>query len=578
MTDNLKADLLGLSAIDPPARLKGRGPGATLEGYREYLTSCARDSAGLWLKVASELRWDTAPSGLGGPGGWFLGGSMNLAASCLVGEQDALAVLEAGSQGVERFATSDLRTRIGQAVSALRRLALAPRDRVLVSLPLSVDWLACVLACAELGLCCVPVNPHKGAAQVTAFAAAAECRAVVVPDGFEKPAVRFALAASDLRAEGPSNGVGPLPSMHPFLLLSDSAGQMFTIPLAGFMVQAAAAFEALLAPAGEGALWLATPGNYASTLAIAFAALRSERALGLIDPAQLDSPAALWRACETCRPELLVISARTAQIIVETADTPPPPDASLPAFVAVEGEQFEPRCYGALRRIVLGGRAHVVQILGRPEAGGLVAGPQPAVTPIRPSSVCFGAPGLEIAIVDHSGQGSPAGLGGLLALSQSTPALAMELQEVPPPIALEVKARLDHKGYLWTMGETKVLRQAVDLGAGTAEIEALIASLEDVEQVAVVRFQDPTGSCTHAFVKPIRTGQFDVEAATLLIASKAGVAAEGMTFQVVERLPYSRSGKLLRSVLRRVAAGEPMGLDDASLVTDPQTVADLLRR
>lgn len=578
MTDNLRAELLGLSAIEPPQRFQGRGPGETLPSYRDYLAQCVRDSAGLWNKVASELDWETAPSSAGGPSDWFPGGTMRLVAACLFREDDIPAALEPGPGGVERISTGALRTRVAQATSVLAEFGLLRQERVLVALPPGLDWLSCVLACAELGLCCVPANPDKGEAHILARATAANCKAAVLPDGFESNIAVATVHAAKLRNGAPSQGHGALPSMHPLLLLSDSAGQMFTIPMAGLLVQAMAAFQALLAPAGQGDIWLATPVNYASTLAMALASLNAGRTIGFIDPAQLNTPSALWRICETCRPDLLAISARTAQAIVETADVPPPESIPLPSLVMVEGEQLEPRCYGALRRTVLGGHSHVVQILGRPEAGGIVAGPQPAVTPIRPSSVSFAAPGLDLSIIDHRAEPSPVGIGGLLALAQATPALALELQGIAPPIALEVKARLDHKGYLWTMGETKVLRQPEETGTGTAELEALIASIEDVEQVAVVRFQDKSGQRSHAFIKPIRPGQFDMEPVTRLVAQKLGAAAGHLTFQVVDRLPYSRSGKLLRSVLRRVATGEPIGLDDAGLVTDPQVVAELTGR
>jgi acetyl-CoA synthetase len=182
---------------------------------------------------------------------------------------------------------------------------------------------------------------------------------------------------------------------------------------------------------------------------------------------------------------------------------------------------------------------------------------------------------MDLFVVDPRGRECPANRGGLLALRQPVPALALELRDSRFPLALGVQARMDRAGTLWTMGEI-ALESSAEAGPSLPELEARIGGLPGVEQVAVVRFQDPCGSLrTLAFVRRTPTAP-SLEALRQQLQERFGERSVPDSFQQVQALPVSRNGKLLRSVLQRIASGDIEGLAEMDLAADPAVVRELI--
>jgi len=150
-----------------------------------------------------------------------------------------------------------------------------------------------------------------------------------------------------------------------------------------------------------------------------------------------------------------------------------------------------------------------------------------------------------------------------------------------------MKTRRDKAGYLWSMGEVKAERSKSEQ-VTLAEIEAAIASIDEVSQVAVIRYNDENHvSRTRAFVQwgPEPQGDSpgeprddaDSEATKRIkqaLIEHCGESALPDKIQFVTNLPYSRSGKLLRSVLRRISKGDPLRSEDLHLISDPQIAVE----
>lgn len=588
-TADSKLTLLGLSAISPPETLRKTTRFASPEEYTGFLREALLDSDDFWYRAALDISWSTSPVGAGTSGDWFPHGKLNLAGACLgsrgsTGSKEAEAFWSASSNGPSRtFSRAQLFKITADVAAKMLPWKLEPGERVLICLPAGEAMVAAVLACTGLGLVCVPVGRNRGAGELAHRFRAASCRAAIF-DAEDERAEQVVAGAPHLklpRVLEPSDSseevsFEPLSPMHPAFILADSTGELFQIPTGGFLVQAASAHRYLLG--GENKterLWVANPPHHVSHLAALLGALARGAQVGVYDAEETLDSASLAKLPQTLSASALMISAHLAMRV--TAEAAECEQAPGPKLLIVEGETLEPRAHSFLREKIFSGPPHVVQVLSRPESGGFVAGPHPAITPVRPSSVAQAAPGFDIAVIEQDGEECPANYGGILGLRRATPGLARELQGIHPPIPLGVKARRDRSGQLWTMGEAKLTpghRHAV----GTAELEALIAESEGVDQVAVVRLQQGGASSGFmAFVKPGQGAKVDVDALGRQIAERFGEDAVPSGFQIVDKLPYSRSGKLLRSVLRRVSAGEPIGLDDARLITDPKIVEQLTK-
>jgi len=434
------------------------------------------------------------------------------------------------------------------------------------------DLAVALLACFSLGLVAQPSSRPKTEG----------CRAALVGPGIE--AGDLAIPRLDVCVDGEVDGaaapeLAAVPSMHPALVFSDGAGQPFTLPTAGFAVQALSAYRYLLDGRPGQATWLLAPPSHVATAAGLVGALAAGGIAGLAAVTGGEIALATLLARLPGRAALIDTGAASAlgSAVERGAAGGAAREGSI-EILAVEGTSLEPRLLQLLHERLFEGGIHVVQALARPECGGFIAGPYPPATRIRFSSVSRPAPGLSLEIVDNGGARCAVGVGGMLALSRIPPSVALELMNAEAPAAIEVKARSDRDGNLWPLGEAHIaLSDSTQINL--AELEAAIAEMPGVEQVAVVRYTDAEGRpASRAFVKAQPGLEISLEALGAALSSRFGGAALPTSFCVVDELPHTRSGKLLRSVLRRVCTGEPLSDEDLAMIEDPVVAAALARQ
>lgn len=548
--------------------------------WLDFLEKCARNPEAFFSGIGEELPWRDRPASTGGPGDWFPGGALSLADACLgAGAREAPCVLwRAADGGIRSLSRAQLERPVAAAAARLRGAGIGAGDRVGIVSGTGPELAIALLACFGAGATAVPIRERAPAEGIASRIAAASCRAVLVASGrAEVPAggpPRIDVRLDEAPADA-APGFAAVPSMHPALALFDAAGQAFAIPAAGFAVQAIAAHRYLLDGRRDAPLWILSPPTHAATSAALVGALASGGVVGLADGAGAD-PGLL--AGLPGRSALVDSGAAFALAAAADGRSPgaPAPHGSLELLI-VEGTSVEPRTLASLRDRLFDRGIHAVQALSRPECGGFVAGPYPPVTGVRFSSVSRAAPGLALAVIDPAGKPCPTGVGGMLALSSIPPAVALELQGAQPPAAVEVKARLDRDGNIWPLGEAHVALAGAG-GARIAEVEAALAAMPGIEQVAVVRYAGPGGrQLSRAFVKPAPGADLSFDGIRAALAAALGGSAVPESFSAVDELPYTRSGKLLRGVLRRVCAGEPLSDEELAMIKDP-VVAEALAR
>ncbi|MDD5307546.1 MAG: AMP-binding protein [Deltaproteobacteria bacterium] len=551
---------LGLDTFAPPARLATRSPWKTPADYDAFLERARERPDRFWLDISDRLPWRVRPEGLGGPGAWFPGGRLNLCECCLPAY---------GAKSETLAATAEIAA-----------LGLQPGDRVLLAGCDGPAMATALLACLRLGLVAVPAAFDATLDKLARHCRATRCRAVIAGTGSILEADLGAaakLALSGSAAPCAQTEPVPVDAMHPCLVLTDSAGQLFTIPSAGFLVQAVSAYRHLLDGRGPGDLhWLALPAHHASFLAALLGALCDNGGVALAASPAWASPGAFLAALKAATPRVVVAGAKALLSMSKTdMVSGEAPRCAGPELLVLEGENAEPGLFHHVRGSLFDGATHVTQVLSRPESGGFLAGPCPGATPVRAASVGPAAPAFDLAIVDGRGGETGLGVGGLVALRVATPGLAVELQGLEPPLTLEVKARADRRGWLWTMGEAKVARPTA-VRASIPELEAAMAEVPGVEQAVLVGYEDASGAYrTRAFVQTSGDPSVldDVRRA---IEARFGQDAVPDDFQLARSLPVSRSGKLLRSVLRSISAGDVDGLASLEVVIEPDVVEDLI--
>ncbi len=575
--------LLGVSTIAPPDKLKRGALFRNLEEYKSFLTGTQANASAYWSRLGDEITWSKTPSEVGGPGDWFKGGKLNLTTSCLDeparrfrGDEPVLWEFPPVSHEPVALTRDQLLGRIGGISSQIRDWCLDLGDRVLVALPSGGPMMAATFACLRLGLTVVPMDPSYAGKRIAVRAREQSCKGAIVDAQLAASidlGVTHTLTVStdaEVETANPETPVS-VPAMHPVFVLADSAGQLFDLPGAGFLVQAISAYRNLLDGRGSGDItWILAPSHHASTLAATTGALAMGGQVGILPREAASSTTSFLDIVGAARPRVLFSDIKTVmQAIGPAMEEGQRPMGVGPDLFIIEGEAVEPRIWAYIENGLFRPGTHVVQVLARPESGGFVAGPSPAVTPVRRSSVTMPAPGFNLAILDGQGHECEPNHGGFLGLRQITPGLALELQKLVAPLAIEVKARRDVAGYIWTMGEVKVSRSSRDR-VTTPELEAVIASVGGVDQVAVIRYRDEQGnSKSRVFFRPIRHSDDLTDKIRARIVERCGERAMPDSFQVVRELPCSRTGKLLRTMLKRIAEGDPLSLEDLNLVSDP---------
>ena len=226
------------------------------------------------------------------------------------------------------------------------------------------------------------------------------------------------------------------------------------------------------------------------------------------------------------------------------------------------------------------------------ETGGHLISPIPGATPMKPGSATFPLPGVELAILKEDGSPAAVNEGGALVVTKPWPGLMRTVYGDPkrfketyfslyPGVYTSGDgARKDEDGYYWLMGRIDDVINVSGHRIGTAEVESALVSYSDVAEAAVVGMpHDIKGQGIYAFVT-LKTGVAKEESLkkTLVahVRKEIGPIASPDKIQFSDGLPKTRSGKIMRRILMKIAAGDVSNLGDTSTLADPGVVSDLV--
>jgi acetyl-CoA synthetase len=274
-------------------------------------------------------------------------------------------------------------------------------------------------------------------------------------------------------------------------------------------------------------------------------------------------------------------------------DIPAGFDLSSLRLLGSVGEPINPEAWIWYRRVIGGDRVPVVDTWWQTETGAIMISPLPGVTAAKPGSATRPLPGVSADVVDYDGQPVPNGGGGFLVLTEPWPAMLRGIWGDDERYRETYWSRFAEQGYyfagdgakkdddgdLWLLGRVDDVMNVSGHRLSTTEVESALVSHEKVAEAAVVGATDPTtGQAVVAFV--ILRGQpQDIDGDAIAkelrdhVAKEIGPIAKPRQILVVPELPKTRSGKIMRRLLRDVAEHRQLG--DVTTLTD-SAVMDLI--
>jgi acetyl-CoA synthetase len=256
-------------------------------------------------------------------------------------------------------------------------------------------------------------------------------------------------------------------------------------------------------------------------------------------------------------------------------------DVSSLALLGTVGEPINPEAWIWYHEVVGGGRCPIVDTWWQTETGGHMITPIPGATPTVPGSCTLPFFGVDAAIVNEKGQEMPPNAGGLLAIRKPWPGMLRGVHgdrqrfvttyfgRIPGMYFAGDGARRDERGYFWIMGRVDDVINVAGHRLGTMEIESALVSHPAVAEAAVVGMpHEIKGTGIAAFVSVKRGFEAGATLKSQLVAHVAheiGALAKPDQVRFTTSLPKTRSGKIMRRLLRDVAAGKAITQDTTTL-------------
>ncbi|MGH2369920.1 MAG: acetate--CoA ligase, partial [Chloroflexota bacterium] len=253
------------------------------------------------------------------------------------------------------------------------------------------------------------------------------------------------------------------------------------------------------------------------------------------------------------------------------------------------GEPINPEAWVWYQQTIGGGRCPVVDTWWQTETGMIMITPLPGMTTTKPGSATFPFPGIDADVLDEQGSSVPLGGGGYLVIKKPWPAMLRTLwgddqrfidtywSKYPGIYFTGDGCKRDEEGYFWLLGRVDDVLNVSAHRIGTMELESALVSHPSVAEAAVIGIPDEiTGQAIAAFVTP-RMGVDADEALNKTlrehVGQKIGPIARPKIIRFTTELPKTRSGKIMRRLLRDIAEGRVLG--DTTTLLDAAVVAQI---
>ncbi|MFV0306164.1 MAG: acetate--CoA ligase [Desertimonas sp.] len=570
---------------------------------------------------------------------WFVGGQLNASYNCLDrhvanGRGDKAAILFEGEPGDERRITyAELLAEVQRFANALKALGVERGDRVNIYLPMIPEAAVAMLACARIGAAHSVVFGGFSSQSLADRINDAEAKVLITADGGYrrgevfplKPAADEALAATSsiehvvvvrrggnpvemldgrdhwyhdlLDAAAPECPAEPMDSEQLLFLLYTSGttgspkGIMHTT--GGYMTHVAYTHKyAFDHDPDRDVYWCtADVGWVTGHSYIVYGPLANAATVVMYEGVpNFPGNDRFWSIVEKYGVTIFYTAPTAIRTFMKWgAEEPARHDLSSLRVIGTVGEPINPEAWIWYHDHIGGGRCPVVDTWWQTETGGIMICPLPGATTTKPGSATFPLPGISAEVVDEEGKVVTHG-GGYLTLTRPWPGMLRGIWGDPQRFYDTYWARfgdryfagdgakLDDDGYLWLLGRVDDVMNVSGHRISTTEVESALVSHPAVAEAAVVGAQDATtGQAIIAYVTLRGGAEAEIAALRDHVGVQIGAIAKPKTIYLTPELPKTRSGKIMRRLLRDVAEGRNLGdtttLADASVVDELQSRA-----
>ncbi len=305
-------------------------------------------------------------------------------------------------------------------------------------------------------------------------------------------------------------------------------------------------------------------------------------------------PDRFWEIVEKYKVNIFYTAPTALRAIMREGDEwPNKHDLSSLRILGTVGEPINPEAWMWYYNVIGKGKCPILDTWWQTETGGILISPLPGATPIKPGSATLPFPGVQPAILKEDG--SPVGVneGGYLVIKKPWPGLMRRVYgdperfkntyfiKYPGVYTTGDGARTDEDGYYWLMGRIDDVINVSGHRIGTAEVESALVSHDKVAEAAVVGMpHEIKGQGIYAYVTlnvgVDKTEELKKELVTH-VRKEIGPLASPDKIQFSDALPKTRSGKIMRRILTKIAAGKVDELGDTSTLADSSVVEGLVR-
>ena len=305
------------------------------------------------------------------------------------------------------------------------------------------------------------------------------------------------------------------------------------------------------------------------------------------------NPARFWAVVEKYKVNVIYTAPTAIRAIAkEGNDWPKKHDLSSLRILGTVGEPINPEAWIWYYNVIGGGRCPIVDTYWQTETGGFIITPFPGAFKLKPGSATRPFFGVFCKVLREDGSECEANEGGYLVIERPWPGLMRTVYGQPERFKETYWVRFpgyyttgdgcrkDPDGYFWLMGRLDDVINVSGHRIGTAEIESALVSHPKVAEAAVVGMpHDIKGQGIYAFVTP-KTGVAQSEdlkkELVAHVRKEIGPIATPDKIQFTEGLPKTRSGKIMRRILKKIAAGDVKELGDTTTLADPGVVDSLV--